>query len=85
MAVSNINYATKGNMVDMWIEGVRRAGVRNAMVIALDDDTKKNVEEQGFPAFRMEIKARAARGAALRRGRLGWGCLGRSRGPPWGS
>lgn len=56
VAVSNINYATKGNMVDMWIEGVRRAGVKNAMVIALDDDTKKNVEEQGFPVFRMEVK-----------------------------
>lgn len=32
------------------------AGVKNAMVVALDDDTKKNAESFGLPAFRMDVK-----------------------------
>ena len=36
------------------------AGVKNAMVIALDDDTQKNSEAIGMPAFRMDVKVRAA-------------------------
>jgi hypothetical protein len=32
------------------------AGVKNAMVVALDDDTKTNAEGFGLPAFRMDLK-----------------------------
>lgn len=57
VAVSNINYAQKGGMLDLWMDGVQRSGVRNAMVVALDEETKQNVEARGMNAFlfRMEI------------------------------
>lgn len=56
VAVSNINYAGKGGMLDLWMDGVKRAGVKNALVVALDDATKHNVEERGFDAFRMDME-----------------------------
>ena len=56
VAVSNINYAAKGGMLDTWMDGVKRAGVKNALVIALDDQTKRNVEERGLHAFRMDLE-----------------------------
>ena len=55
VAVSNINYARPGGMLDLWMDGVKRAGVRNALVVALDEETKENVEKRGFKAFRMTI------------------------------
>ena len=56
VAVSNINYAQKGGMLDLWMDGVKRAGVENALVVALDDQTKRNVEERGMHAFRMDME-----------------------------
>ena len=56
VAVSDINYARPGGMLDLWMSSVQRAGVKNAMVIALDDETKKNVEEKGITAFKMKVK-----------------------------
>eukprot|EP00887_Chlorella_sp_A99_P008059 scaffold12.g8059.t1 len=56
VAVSNINYAWPGGMLSCWIENVRRAGVTNAMVVALDEGTKTNVEAVGFPVYRMELE-----------------------------
>lgn len=56
VAVSNINYARKGGMLDLWMDGVKRADVKNALVVALDDETKHNVEEQGIDAFRMDME-----------------------------
>lgn len=56
VAVSNINYAQKGGMLDLWMDGVKRAGVRNALVVALDDQTMHNVEERGIHAFRMDLE-----------------------------
>ena len=56
VAVSNINYAAKGGMLDTWMDGVKRAGVKNALVVALDDQTKRNVEERGLRAFRMDLE-----------------------------
>lgn len=37
-------------------------GVKNMMVVALDDDTKKNAESYGLPAFRMDVKVRLPQG-----------------------
>lgn len=54
-AMSNINYARPGGMLDTWMEGVKRCGVKNAMVIALDAETKKNAESFGIPAFEMHV------------------------------
>ncbi|KAK2080581.1 hypothetical protein QBZ16_000435 [Prototheca wickerhamii] len=56
MAVSNINLAQPGGMLDAWMRNVKRAGVTNAFVLALDDETKENVEKFGFPVFRMHQK-----------------------------
>lgn len=56
VAVSNKNYAWPGGMLELWATNVKRAGVKNAMVVALDDDTKTNAEGFGLPAFRMDVK-----------------------------
>lgn len=56
VSVSNANYAWPGGMLQVWAENARRSGVKNMMVVALDDDTKKNAEGYGLPAFRMDVK-----------------------------
>jgi hypothetical protein len=56
VAVSNINYARKGGMLDLWMDGVKRSGVKNAMVVALDQETKRNVEERGVKAFLFDMQ-----------------------------
>lgn len=56
MAVSNANYANPGGMLSVWMENVKRAGVKNAMVVALDDATKGVAEAAGIPGFRMDLK-----------------------------
>lgn len=58
-AMSNINYAAPGGMLDTWMENVQRAGVRNAMVIALDAQTKANAEAKGVTAHEMHIEVGA--------------------------
>ncbi|PRW58051.1 glycosyltransferase CAZy family GT77 [Chlorella sorokiniana] len=55
VAVSNKNYAWPGGMLSVWAENAKRAGVKNMMVVALDEDTKTNAEGFGLPAFRMDI------------------------------
>jgi hypothetical protein len=55
VAVSNANYAWPGGMLELWMKSVKRAGVKNAMVVALDEDTKVNVEKFGLPAFRLDM------------------------------
>ena len=57
-AMSNINYAMPGGMLDTWMEGVKRCGIKNAMVIALDAATKVNAEKFGIPAFEMHVQVR---------------------------
>jgi hypothetical protein len=57
-AMSNINYAAPGGMLDTWMEGVQRAGVKNAMVIALDAQTKANAEAKGLTAHEMHIQVK---------------------------
>lgn len=54
--MSNINYAMPGGMLDTWMENVQRAGVKNAMVIALDAQTKANAEAKGMTAHEMHIE-----------------------------
>ena len=55
VAVSNKNYAWPGGMLELWMKGTKRAGVKNAMVVALDDDTKTNVEKFGLPSHRLDM------------------------------
>ena len=63
-AMSNINYAQPGGMLDTWMEGVKRCGVKNAMVIALDAMTKANAERFGIPSFEMHVQVRSTKGAS---------------------
>jgi len=56
IAISNKNYARPGGMLDSWIRTVTRAGVTNALVVALDEETKKHAESQGVAAVMMEMK-----------------------------
>lgn len=58
VAVSNENYAHPGGMLDVWMGNARRAGVKNAMIVALDDATKANVQKfgAGYQAFRMDVE-----------------------------
>ena len=58
LAISNSNYAMPGGMLDTWMDGVKRANVTNAMVIALDRDTKDHAESMGVPAHLMTLQVR---------------------------
>lgn len=57
VAISNANYAQPGGMLDLWMAGVRRSNVTNALVIALDDATQQHVESLGFTAYQMSLQA----------------------------
>ena len=56
VAISNRNYAMPGGMLTTWIENVKRAGVTNAMVVALDPHTKTSAESQGIVAHEMHLE-----------------------------
>ena len=58
VAISNSNYAMPGGMLDTWMEAVRRANVSNAMVIALDKQTKEHAESMGMAAHYMTLQVR---------------------------
>ncbi|CAL5218343.1 g3 [Coccomyxa viridis] len=60
VAISNSNYAMPGGMLDTWMEGVKRANVTNAMVIALDRETKDHAESMGVPAHLMILQVSEA-------------------------
>ena len=55
-AISNRNYAMPGGMLTTWMENVKRAGVKNAIVVALDAQTKTNAEAQGIVAHEMHLE-----------------------------
>ena len=55
IAISDMNYATPNGMLTTWIENVKLAGVKNAMVVALDAQTKARAEAQGLAAFEMHL------------------------------
>jgi hypothetical protein len=56
VAISNRNYAMPGGMLTTWMENVKRAGVKNAVVVALDAQTKTNAEAQGIVAHEMHFE-----------------------------
>ena len=55
IAISDRNYATPNGMLATWMENVKLAGVKNAMVVALDAQTKARVEAQGLAAHEMHL------------------------------
>lgn len=55
IAISDMNYAMPNGMLTTWIENVKLAGVKNAMVVALDARTKARAEAQGLAAFEMHL------------------------------
>ena len=57
VAICNQNYAGHGNMLETWLTNVQRAGVKNAMVVALDAFTRDYVEAQGMAAYEMHLEA----------------------------
>ncbi len=67
VAISNSNYAMPGGMLDTWMDGVKRANVTNAMVIALDRETKDHAESMGVPAHLMTLQVRARPAPACHR------------------
>ncbi|EIE27038.1 hypothetical protein COCSUDRAFT_11236, partial [Coccomyxa subellipsoidea C-169] len=56
VAISNANYAQPGGMLDLWMAGVRRANVTNALIVALDDATQQHAESLGFTAYQMSLQ-----------------------------
>ena len=56
VAISNANYAQPGGMLDLWMAGVKRSNVTNALVIALDDATQQHAESLGFTAYQMKLQ-----------------------------
>jgi len=59
-AVSNMALAGDGGMLQTFVESVRAAGIQNAMVIAIDPQTKRQVEKWGMPAHHMTIQLQGA-------------------------
>lgn len=51
MAISNRNLAADGNMLNFWCKHMQRAGVKNHMVVALDDFTLQQVSKWGSSAM----------------------------------
>jgi hypothetical protein len=58
VTICNKNYGYKGGMLDMWLDNLALAGVKNVLVVALDDTTRDTAVAKGFPAFRTEIEVR---------------------------
>ena len=56
VAISNRNYAGPGNMLATWMDNVKRAGVSNALVVALDKETKAHVTQAGLPAIQFNVQ-----------------------------
>ena len=56
VAISNKNYAGPGNMLATWMECVQRVGVTNAMVVALDAETKAHVQAAGMATLEMHME-----------------------------
>lgn len=59
IAVSNhalIHREGTYGMLKTWIDGVQRAGVKNALVIALDDQTAEACRRNNMEVFRMNPK-----------------------------
>ena len=54
VAVSNKNLAAPGFMLDMWIRSVQASGVKNFLVMCLDDETEHFVTSLGAPAVNMK-------------------------------
>lgn len=55
VALSNKNYAGPGGMLGVWLDGVNRSGVKNAMVLALDDETRAAAEAAGVSSHRINM------------------------------
>ena len=55
IAISDRNYATPSGMLTTWIEHVKLAGVKNALVVALDAQTKSAAEALGLAAHEMHL------------------------------
>ena len=72
VAISNKNYAGVGNMLDTWMEHVKRAGVTNAMVVALDEPTRQHAESQGFASMIFKLEVRMQPALVQRSGRSLW-------------
>lgn len=56
VAISNKNYAGPGNMLDTWMANIKRAGVSNAMVVALDEPTRQHAESQGIASMIFQVE-----------------------------
>ena len=57
VAISNRNLAGRGNMLDLWMRNVKRAGVTNAFVVALDEETKAHADKESIASMVMDVKA----------------------------
>jgi len=51
-------------MLRIWIDGVQRAGVKNYLVIAIDDQVAKTMERLGVPYWRKDPQATADKAAS---------------------
>lgn len=54
IAISNQNYARPGGMLDSWMRTAESVGLKNAMVVALDEATKAHAESQGMMSIIMD-------------------------------
>ncbi|GJP67302.1 hypothetical protein CLOP_g24135 [Closterium sp. NIES-67] len=53
VGISNINIRS---MLETWFTQIQRAGIKNYLVVALDDMTKELCESRGVPVYQQEAK-----------------------------
>lgn len=53
VGISNINIR---DMLETWFGQIQRAGIKNYLVIALDDPTRQLCESRGVPVYQLEAK-----------------------------
>jgi len=61
IGVSNVNPLREG-MLDTFLAGIKQASVSNYLIVALDEETARDLTARGFNAFYMPIQVRFDRG-----------------------
>jgi len=60
VAVSNMALAGDGGMLQTFVEGLKAAGITNAMIVAIDSQTEAQVNKWGMEVHRMSIQLQGA-------------------------
>jgi arabinosyltransferase len=59
VAISNFNLIAWGGMLNTWIDRVQKAGVPNYMVLAIDEQLHRHLNDRGVPNYYMQAEIAA--------------------------